>query len=99
MNYKKDGAEIAHSLEEALKMSRFDLDKNEEIFIIGGAEIYNQALPLAQKLYITKIDAEDKEADTFFPKIDSSWKEISREEHEPDDVNLYKYAFLVYEKF
>jgi dihydrofolate reductase len=97
LNYKKDGAEIAHSLEEALKISRTTLD-TEEIFIIGGAEIYNQAMPLAHKLYITKIDAEDKEADAFFPKIDSSWKEISREEHEPDDVNLYKYAFVIYEK-
>lgn len=98
LNYKADEAEIAHSLVEAINLGENNVDKNEEIFIIGGAEIYKQAMPLAHKLYITKIEAEDKDADAFFPKTDSGWKEISREEHEPDDVNLYKYAFVIYEK-
>jgi len=98
LNYQKEGAEIAHSLPEAINLAENNPEMDDEIFIIGGAEIYKQAMPLAHKLYITKIDAEDKEADAFFPKIDSTWKEISREEHEPDDVNLYRYAFVIYEK-
>jgi dihydrofolate reductase len=98
-DYKADGIEIAHSLNEAIELGKNNPDINEEIFIIGGAEIYKQGIALADKLYITKIDAEDKDADAFFPEINmKQWQEISREEHEPDDINLYKYIFLVYTK-
>jgi len=94
------GVDIAHSLEEALSLSRTVLDSNTEVFIIGGAEIYKQALPLADKLYITHIDAIDKDADTFFPEIiPIVWNEVSREEHKKDSENLYDYTFSVYEKF
>ena len=72
---------------------------NNEIFIIGGGEVYRQALPLANKLYLTKIHTEFNDADTFFPEINySEWEEVSREEYKADDKNLYDYTFSVYER-
>ena len=62
-DYAAPGVDVAHSLEEAVKLAR------TPIYIIGGAEIYRQALPMADTLHLTVIDAEDKEADTFFPQI------------------------------
>lgn len=96
VNYIKEGAEIVHSLDEALEIFE---NKNEEIFIIGGAEIYKQAIGKIDKLYITEIDGEFTEADTFFPTIDKElWKEIKRENHTKDEKNLYDYSFVEYEK-
>ena len=98
-SYKAEGVEVAHSLEEAVKLCKSDLP-TKEIFIIGGAEIYKQAMPIADKLYITHIDAEDSKADTFFPEIiPVVWNEISREEHQPDEKNPLPYTFSIYEKF
>ncbi len=102
LNYKKNGIEIAHSLEEAINSARTtlaQLAQNKEIFIIGGAEIYKQTLPIADRLYITHIEAEDKKADSFFPEIiPIVWNEISHEEHKKDDKNSFNYTFSVYEK-
>jgi dihydrofolate reductase len=99
-NYKASGVEVVNSLEEALKSAKVALAENEEIFIIGGAEIYRQAMSIADKLYITHIDAEDKMADTFFPEIiPTLWNEITHEEHKKDEKNPFDYTFSVYEKF
>lgn len=79
---------VARSLEEAIKMGEHYSDK--EIFVIGGGEIYKQALPLADKLYLTLVD-DSPRADTFFPDY-SKFKDIVFEEtHETDDL---KYTFL-----
>jgi dihydrofolate reductase len=95
----RHGVYVSHSLEEALTSARTPLAEVEETFIIGGAEIYKQALPLADKLYITHIDAEDKEADTFFPEIiPILWNEISHEEHKKDSENPFDYTFSVYNR-
>ncbi len=64
--YRPEGAETAASLEEAMEMCRGE----EEVFIIGGAAVYAAAMPLASRLEITRIDARDPQADTFFPPID-----------------------------
>ena len=97
LNYKKAGIEIVHSLNKALDSVPH---KSEEIFIIGGEEIFKQSMPLADRLYITHIDAEDKNADTFFPEIiPIVWNEISHEEHKKDAENPFNYIFSVYEKF
>lgn len=88
------GATVAHSLEVAL-----DENENGEVFVIGGAEIYAQALPHADKLYVTEVDADITGGDTFFPPIDlREWRETSRESHEKDDRNEYNYAFVTYER-
>jgi dihydrofolate reductase len=97
VNYKQKGVEIVHSLIEALDLFP---NHNEEIFIIGGAEIYKQAMPIADRLYITHIDAEDNKADAFFPEIiPIVWNETSHEEHKPDEKNPKAYTFSTYEKF
>ena len=87
------GAETYASLEEAIKRCKED----EKIYIIGGASVYKQALPLADVLCITEIDAEAPEADTYFPTIDPTiWKENSRESHPTDEKHNYPYAFVEY---
>ena len=98
-NYKKDGIEIAHSLEEAITRARTTLAQKEEIFIIGGEGIFREAMPIADRLYITHIDATDKDANVFFPEIiPIVWNEVSREEHKKDKENPYDYTFSVYER-
>lgn len=81
----------AHSLEEALKCAGNLVD---EIFIGGGSEIYNQALPHTDRLYLTLID-DKKEADSFFPDYSDFKKEISREVREHNDIH---YAWLILER-
>lgn len=77
------------SLEAAL-----DAATSDEIFVIGGAQIYEQALPFADKLYITEVDATIP-GDVFFPELDSSaWQEIAREEHSKNERNPYNFAFV-----
>ena len=74
--YDAPGATLAGSLEEAVRLAQDDA----EVFVIGGAEIYRQALPLAQRLYLTEV-ARDFDADAFFPEFSASdWTEISRSE-------------------
>ena len=87
------GAETYSSLEEAIKACKED----EKIYIIGGASVYKQALPLADVLCITEIDAEAPAADTYFPTIDPSiWIENSRESHPTDEKHAHPYAFVEY---
>ena len=101
-NYLRYGADIVHSLNEAINSARTplaELAENEEIFIIGGAEIYKQAMQIADRLDITHIDAEDKNADAFFPEIiPTVWNEISHEEHQACEKNPLSYTFSIYEK-
>ena len=88
-----EGAERYASLEEALKSCK----NEEEIFIIGGASLYNEAIKIANTLYITEIEDSEKEADAFFPNIDLNvWKEKSRECHSTDEKHLYPYCFIDY---
>ncbi len=94
------GVDVVHSLKEAIIRARTTLAQNEEVFIIGGEEIFKQSMDLADRLYITHINAIDKEADTFFPEIiPIVWNEISREEHKKDKDNPYDYTFSIYERF
>lgn len=105
-NYLRYGVDIAHSLEEAINSASLPagqagttLAHNKEIFIIGGAEIYKQVINIADKLYITHIDATDSKADSFFPEIiPIVWNEIIHEEHKADEKNIFSYTFSVYEK-
>lgn len=94
--YLRDSVDVVHSLEEAIEMSKRHFDT--EVFVIGGAEIFKQAMQLANQLYITRVEAEDKTADVFFPSVGSEWHEKSRETHEADEKNPFKYTFLVYKK-
>ena len=72
-------------------------DENE-VMICGGASVYKQFLPLAQKLYITEVHAKP-EGDTFFTEINmAEWKEISRQDHKADEKNKYDYSFVILER-
>ena len=100
-NYDKDGIETTSSLENALKLfpkkEGQPKNKEEEIFIIGGAEVYKQAINVADKLYITHVDEMFTDADTYFPEITPDvWNEISSEKHNPDPENKIGYTFSVY---
>jgi dihydrofolate reductase len=92
---KLEGATVYDSLDYALLKGMTD----EEVFVIGGAQIYQQILPTADKLYLTKIHADFPEADVFFPKINyREWKEISRETFPADEKNLYSFSFVELER-
>lgn len=85
------GAVVAHSLEEALRLC----EKEAEAFVIGGAEIYKQALPLADRIYLTRIN-QDFDGDTFLFDIDPAvWKETSRQNFPADPPH---HSFIAYEK-
>ena len=87
------GPEIFPSLEEALK----HCEQDEQIYIIGGASVYRQALPLADALCLTEIDAEAPQADAYFPEVSPEiWQEKSRETHPIDDQHPCPYAFVNY---
>ena len=90
------GTEVYPSITEALEHCAPD----EKVFIIGGAQIYAQALELADELEITLVHDTPAEADTFFPDYISNgrWKLISQEDHDPDERNPYPYSFLTYRK-
>ncbi len=90
--YRQDGCFVANSLENALKLVKNDANP----FIIGGAQIYQQAITVANKLDITYVH-HNFEADVFFPKIDLKiWKETARERFEKDDKNPFDYSFVSY---
>lgn len=88
-----DGVKIAHSLQQAIESCGVD----EEIFFVGGAELYTQALALADRLYLTEIQA-DVESDAWFPDFDrSGWIECSRDGRK-DEASGMLYDFVVYDR-
>ena len=94
-NYKvPEGVLVVNSLEAALKKVNHDVQP----FIIGGGQIYKQAMAVADKIELTRVHA-TFDADAFFPEIDASnWKEIGRSFHKKDDKNEYDYSFITYER-
>jgi len=89
-SYEAEGATVVPSLDEALSL----VEDKEEIMIIGGGEIYTQALPLADRLYLTEIHITPG-GDTEFPSFDrSAWQETSREAHTSADGIAYSFTCL-----
>ena len=95
-DFRVPGAEVARSLEEALALAA----GGEQVFIIGGGQIYAEALPLADRLEITLIEAsEPDDADTFFPPIDpAQWKMTEMTESRPDSRTGIPHRFLTFER-
>ena len=92
--YEADGCVVVHSLDEAIRAA----GETAEAMVIGGAELYRQALPLANKLYLTLVHGEFT-GDTRFPQWrQDEWREIERVDHEPDESNLHAYSFLTLER-
>lgn len=84
------GVIVAHSLEQAIAMAETDT-----VFIIGGAQIYEQALPVVDVLHLTLIHARWASADVYFPALDpDQWQEVEREHHTSDHRNAYEYDFI-----
>ena len=89
-----EGALTAHSLQEAIAMAEGD----EEVFIIGGAQIYAQALECADRLYLTLVER-DYEGDTSFPEIDYRyWQLVAEERHERGEEYEYPFSFLTFDR-
>ncbi len=94
--FMASGCIVSHSLNEALKLAKENGE--EEVFIIGGGQIYEMCLPLLNKIYLTKVDVEVM-GDIHFPEIKSDeWEEVSNEPHLPDEKNEHAYTFLVLER-
>ncbi|MFN0728019.1 dihydrofolate reductase [Polaribacter gochangensis] len=94
--YKAEGCIVVDSIEKAIDVAKED----EHVFIIGGAQIYKQAIAsnLVDQLDITQVH-HSFDADVFFPEIDADiWQEFSREDFSPDEKNKYKYSFISYKK-
>ncbi|MFP4046634.1 MAG: dihydrofolate reductase [Bacteroidales bacterium] len=93
-DFTADGCLIVHSIDEALEIAKND----NEPFIIGGETIYRQAMPLAERIYLTRVHTEI-EGDTFFPEIDENeWEEKSREYHEKDEKHPYPFSIITLER-
>jgi dihydrofolate reductase len=92
MEASYEGAEVVHSIEDAFSISRND----NEVFVIGGSNIYEQALSLVDHLYITEIK-KSFSGDAFFPEINKQiWIESSREDHITNDG--LEFSFVNYQK-
>ncbi len=86
------GATIVRSLDDAIAIAR--RADETELFVIGGGELYREALPGADRIYLTEVDAAP-EGDTFFPALDlSRWHERSRESHVTDDGTAFRFVVL-----
>ena len=97
-DFKAEGCYIARSIESAVTLGLGFQKGNNEMFIIGGGSIYKQFMGYADKLYVTRIDA-DIEGDTYFTDIDEDdWKIIFKEKHEKNRLNQYDYTYEIYER-
>ncbi len=93
-DYTAEGVEIVHSTDAALKQA----SNVDEAVIIGGAHLYEEMLPLTDRLYLTEIDAEF-EGDTFFPEWNKEkWDVVSSDVHLADEKNPFPYRFVVYDR-
>jgi dihydrofolate reductase len=94
VDYHAEGCVVVPSMNEALRAGA----DAEQVFVIGGADIYRAALPGADTIYLTRVDA-DFDGDTRFPEWDEeAWRVVSRERHSADDRNRYPYEFRVLER-
>ncbi len=98
--YQAEGIKVVHSLEAAKELAESIcfIDGVDEAMVIGGAELYQQALLQAQRMYLTQVHAE-VQGDAFFPKFDQQqWQTIAREDFKALEPNPYDYSFIVLEK-
>lgn len=94
-NYKAEGCRVVQSIDKAIELAKSLDDK--EIFIIGGEQIYNQAMSELDRIYMTAVDADIK-GDKIFQYDDSGWEQVAVEKHSPDDKNPYPYEFQILER-
>ncbi|RMG34279.1 MAG: dihydrofolate reductase [Gammaproteobacteria bacterium] len=93
-DYQAEGGFVVHSLEEALDT----FGDVEELMVVGGADLYAQALPLASRLYLTEVHAKP-EGDSHFPPFDrAEWKEVERVEGRVDERNPIPHSFVIFQR-
>jgi len=93
-DYEAEGASVVNSLDDALKI----VSEVDEVMIIGGANLYAQALPRVDRLYLTRVEGEF-EGDSWFPEFnEAEWALSTVDEHEPDEKNSHPYRFEIYNR-
>ncbi|SNR61520.1 dihydrofolate reductase [Hymenobacter mucosus] len=91
LDWQAEGCQVAHSVPQALEMARA---VNEDVMVIGGGEVYRQALPAADTVYLTEVHYAF-EGDVVFPDLNPlEWREETRERHEPDAKHAYAFSFV-----
>lgn len=96
-DWQHEDVHVVHDLAAAVELAQ-QLNPALDVMIIGGAEIYRQSLPLAEKIYLTRVYTE-LDGDAFFPALDASqWRETACEKHPACERNPYPYAFCVLER-
>jgi dihydrofolate reductase len=95
-DYRPQGVQVVRSVQEALDVAREGGET--ELFVAGGAEIYRQTLPVADRLHLTRIE-EDVPGDAYFPEYDETrWRLVDREDHGPTEEVPFAWSFQVYER-
>ncbi len=93
-DYQAEGTRVVHSIDDALQAA----GEVKEIMVIGGASFYTQMLPLAQRMYLTRVHTEVA-GDTWFPEFDESqWRQVERLDCEADERNAYAHSFIILER-
>lgn len=93
-NYKAEGCDVVHSIDDALALCH----DAEQVMVMGGASLYQQILPLADFLYLTRVHA-SLDGDTWFPEwSEQDWQLISSEDHQADENNEFDYSFQLYQR-
>lgn len=96
-NFNTDGVVVAKDLEKALSAAK-KMDV-KEVCVIGGGEIYKQFLPVANKIYITRVHFSPGDADTYFPDFsENEWELVSRKDYDADAKHAYPYSFQTWER-
>jgi dihydrofolate reductase len=94
-NLKIDGVNVVHSLEEAINLAK---KQDKDIYVIGGAKIYDIAIPYVNKIYLSKVHT-TKDVDAFFPTLNLlEWNEYSKTYYESDEKNEYSFDFIEYNR-
>jgi len=99
-SFTAEGVKVVHTINEAIELANAEciISGAEEVIVMGGAEIYKQSLPRADRLYITFVHAVI-EGDAYFPEFDlNAYKEIGRDDFYADGPNPYDYSFTVFDK-
>ena len=93
-NYQTENASVCHSIDSALQQA----GNSDEVMIIGGMSLYKQTLPIADKLYMTVVDA-DVEGDAWFPEFDmNDWEQLETHNHKADEKNAYDCDFTILQR-
>ena len=95
-NFAHSGLEIVHSIPEALRFAQ--AEGEEEVFILGGGNIYTQTMEIWDRLYLTEVNAEP-EGDTLFPVVDySKYDQVFEEAHQQDEKHAYGFTFKIFDR-